>query len=234
MGQHGECAATADKRRLRAPEHRWAVPGNWLEPTALGVCAARCRVTACVRGTKNNIIISKDRNFKIYYGPFTFDKANSLAPIKSKPRLSYFYIPCRLCRSAILAGLLHSRSLRSHGVPAQCLYPTRFCLTPHIRPVLSILSPFILTPMYNSFSSSSSSSPFFHMPTDPYCWTEQRHNNIPYPSPLDDLWSLSLDFTPLSFPSPWSDDRGKVISQTLLPRLTAFDCKPSFHRTNSF
>lgn len=141
MGQHGECAATGDKRRLRAPEHRWAVPGNWLEPTALGVCAARCLVTACVRGTKNNIIISKDRNFKIYYGPFTFDKANSLAPIKSKPRLSYFYIPCRLCRSAILAGLLHSRSLRSHGVPAQCLYPTRFCLTPHIRPVLSILSP---------------------------------------------------------------------------------------------
>lgn len=76
---------------------------------------------------------------------------------------------------------------------------------------------------------------------DTDCWTEQsyynaRQNVNPYPSALDDLWSLSFDFNPLSFPSfasPWNASPQAKMMPATMPRIPALDCKSSFHPRNA-
>lgn len=117
-----------------------------------------------------------------------------------------------------------SDSVLSHSSAPSYIYKT----CPRSRP------PFILTPIFNSSSSSLNMATLAFRETD--CWSEQSyynpHHNI---SPLDDFWSLSLEFNPLSFPSfasPWSasHDKGKVMPTA----MSAFHCKPSLSITGTY
>ncbi|OJA17438.1 hypothetical protein AZE42_04823 [Rhizopogon vesiculosus] len=60
-------------------------------------------------------------------------------------------------------------------------------------------------------------------------WTDQSYLN-PYPSPLDDFWSLSLDLNPLFHwtASPFPNDKEKS-----MPRIPAFHFPPSPSETCS-